>query len=146
MPDKAALYDKDFFAWSNQQAGLLRAGKLGEADLQHIAEEIESMGKAEKRELISRLTVLLLHLLKWQHQPAGRGNSWRLSIANSRDEITDHLLDNPSLKSNLAADLATGYKYARRKASAETNLSLDIFPSSCPWEYKELIGQEFWPE
>jgi hypothetical protein len=67
----AQLYDLDFYAWANEQAELLRAGKLSEADLEHIAEEIESMGKTEKRELVSRLTVLLLHLLKWQFQPEG---------------------------------------------------------------------------
>ncbi len=75
MP-RSALYDRDFFAWANEQAALLREGKLEEADLESIAEEIESMGKTEKRELISRLTVLLLHLLKWRYQggcvaPAG---------------------------------------------------------------------------
>src|SRR6202051_632405 len=83
------LYDQDFYAWANQQAALLRDGRFAEADMAHIAEEIESMGKTEKRELVSRLTVLLLHLLKWRSQPGGRGNSWRLSIANARDEIAD---------------------------------------------------------
>ncbi len=102
MSAKTSLYDQDFYAWSRQQAELLRAGRLAQADLEHIAEEIESMGKTEKRELVSRLTILLLHLLKWRYQPEGRGNSQRLSIANSRDEIADVLDDNPSLKSQLA--------------------------------------------
>ena len=98
MPARRTLHDSDFYAWSLEQAALLRAGRAAEADLGAIAEEIESMGKTEKRELVSRLTVLLLHLLKWERQPAGRGNSWRLSIANARDEIADLLGDNPSLK------------------------------------------------
>ena len=98
MTSRRSLHDNDFYAWSLEQAALLRAGRVGEADLATIAEEIESMGKTEKRELVSRLTVLLLHLLKWERQPAGRSNSWRLSIANARDEITDLLDDNPSLK------------------------------------------------
>ena len=76
----ANLYERDFYAWANEQAGLLRAGKLSEADLEHIAEEIESMGKSEKRELVNRLSVLLMHLLKWQFQATGRGTSWRLTI------------------------------------------------------------------
>ena len=79
MP-KTPLYDRDFYAWANEQASLLRKGDLSHADIEHIAEEIESMGKTEKRELISRLTVLLLHLLKWRFQPTLRGKSWRLSI------------------------------------------------------------------
>ena len=69
------LYDRDFYAWANEQAALLRAGRLSEADIENIAEEIESMGRSEKRDLVSRLTVVLLHLLKWQFQPSHRSNS-----------------------------------------------------------------------
>ena len=76
----ANLYDEDFYAWANEQAALLRGGQLSAAGIEHIAEEIESMGKTEKRKLVSRLTALLLHLLKWQYQPALQGNSWRLSM------------------------------------------------------------------
>jgi hypothetical protein len=74
------LYDQDFFAWANEQAALLRAGKLSEADIEHIAEEVESLGKTEKRELVSRLIVLMVHLLKWRFQPSLRGRSWKLSV------------------------------------------------------------------
>jgi hypothetical protein len=98
MPVKTTLYDRDFYAWSREQAELLRAGKLAEADIEHIAEEIDSMGRTEKRELISRLSVLLLHLLKWRYQPGKRGPSWEASISNQRDGIAEHLDDNPSLK------------------------------------------------
>src|SRR3977135_2624419 len=97
----ATLYDTDFYAWANEQAALLRAGRLAEADIENIAEEIETMGRSEKRELVSRMSVLLLHLLKWQFQPARRGNSWRLSIENTRYQLEEHLDDNPSLKSQL---------------------------------------------
>ena len=97
MTSRRSLHDNDFYAWSLDQAALLRVGRVGEADLATIAEEIESMGKTEKRELVSRLTVLLLHLLKWERQPTGRSKSWRLSIANARDEIADLLDDNSSL-------------------------------------------------
>src|ERR1700684_4714536 len=91
-------YDRDFYAWANEQVALLRAGKLAQADLEHIAEEIESMGRTEKRELISRLTVLLLHLLKWRFQPEFRSRSWRLSIDGQRLDIEDLLKDNASLR------------------------------------------------
>ena len=106
MPTRRSLHDSDFYAWSLEQAALLRAGRVAEADLAAIAEEIESMGKTEKRELVSRLTVLLLHLLKWRYLSAGRENSWRLSIANARDEIADLIDDNLSLKSVLDEVLA----------------------------------------
>jgi hypothetical protein len=141
----STLYDRDFFAWANEQAGLLRAGRLSEIDLENVAEEIESMGRSEKRELVSRLTVLLLHLLKWEHQAAGRGNSWRLSIANARDRLIEHLDDNPSLKSRLDAAVTSAYRYARREASVETNLPEATFPGTCPWSYDQIIDAAFWP-
>ncbi len=100
MPN--ANYDRDFYAWANEQAALLREGKLAQADIEHIAEEIESMGRTEKRELVSRLTVLLLHLLKWRFQSEMRGKSWRLSIQGQRYQISDHMADNPSLKAKLS--------------------------------------------
>ncbi|MGB3581629.1 MAG: DUF29 domain-containing protein [Roseiarcus sp.] len=146
MPTRRSLHDSDFYAWSFEQAALLRAGRVGEADLAAIAEEIESMGKTEKRELISRVTVLLLHLLKWRGQPAGRGNSWRLSIANARDEIADLLADNPSLKTVLDEVTASAYRYARRNAAIETEMGEEAFPAQCPWRFAQAMDEGFWPE
>ena len=80
-------YERDFYAWANEQAALLREGKLAEADIAHIAEEIESMGQTEKRELVSRLTLLALHLLKWHYQPGLRGPSWRSTIRLQRHDL-----------------------------------------------------------
>jgi len=142
----STLYDHDFYAWSQEQAKLLRAGKLSEADLEHIAEEIESMGKSEKRELVSRLTILLLHLLKWQFQPVWRGASWRLSIANTRDALADHLADNPSLRSELEASVGTAYRRARRGATLETGFNETTFPTTCPWSFDQMMAENFWPE
>ncbi len=142
----ASTYDSDFYAWAMEQAALIRAGNLAAVDLEHVAEDIESMGKSEKRELISRLKVLLLHLLKWRHQPEFRGNSWRLTIANTRDELADHLADNPSLKAKIAEASVSAYRYARREASVETGLPLQTFPETCPWSFDRLIDDAFWPE
>src|SRR5271166_2463730 len=146
MTSRRSLHDSDFYAWSLEQAALLRAGRIGEADLAAIAEEIESMGKTEKRELISRLTILLMHLLKWRRQPAGRGNSWRLSITNARHEIADLLDDNPSLKTVIDDVTASAYRYARRKAAIEMGLDEDAFPAQCPWSFAEAMDAGFWPE
>ncbi len=146
MSTRPSLHDSDFYAWSLEQAALLRAGRVGEADLAAIAEEIESLGKTEKRELVSRLTVLLLHLLKWRRQPAGRGNSWRLSIANARDEIADLLDDNPSLRSVINEVTASAYRYARRKAAIEMDMGEDEFPARCPWSFAVAMDAGFWPE
>jgi hypothetical protein len=123
-----AAYETDFYAWTIEQAGLLRAGRLSEADIENIAEEIESMGRSEKRELVNRLTVLLIHLLKWQAQPAFRGTSWRLTIAEQRTRLDEHLKDNPSLRSLLTPAIETAYRLALLGAQKETGLAEGAFP------------------
>ncbi len=133
------LYERDFYAWSNEQATLLRAGNLAAADIAHIAEEIESMGRSEKRELVSRLTVLLLHLLKWRYQTERRSRSWELSIDNSRFALIKHLADNPSLKASLTEALETAYYTARRDAAIETGMPLETFPADCPWTFEQAM-------
>ena len=145
MPGKRALYDQDFYAWSNQQVALLRAGKLAQADIELIAEEIESMGKTEKRELISRLTVLLLHLLKWRFQPAKRVPGWEASIRVQRNRLADHLDDNPSLKPLLPTALSAAYRDAVLEAVAETGLPASTFPEKCPWSFEQALDAGFWP-
>ena len=87
----SATYEKDIVAWSKEQAALLRAGRLSALDLQHIADEVEDVGKSEQRELASRLAVLLAHLLKWSHQPERRGKSWAFTIREQRRALTLHL-------------------------------------------------------
>ncbi|EQD45100.1 protein containing DUF29, partial [mine drainage metagenome] len=91
-------YDKDVVAWANEQAALLRAGKFSAIDIEHIAEEIEDVGKSEQRELASRMAVLLAHLLKWQFQPEHRSNSWMRTIKEQRRAIAAHIEETPSLK------------------------------------------------
>jgi hypothetical protein len=139
-------YEQDFYAWANQQAALLRAGRLSEADIDHIAEEIESMGKTEKRELISRLKVLLMHLLKWQFQPTGRSTSWRLTIEEQRRELVEHLADNPSLKSKMNEAMTSAYGSAILAAARETGLDVNAFPVECPWLFEQVSNSAFWPE
>ena len=146
MPRKSPLYDSDFYAWSRQQADLLRAGKLTQADIENIAEEIESMGRTEKRELVSRLEVLLLHLLKWRYQPDRRGPSWEASIRVQRYGIEDHLDDNPSLKPLLPQALASAYRDAALETVAETGLPGATFPAACPWTVEQALDGGFWPE
>ena len=123
----------------------MRSGKLAEADIEHIAEEIDSMGRTEKRELISRLEVLLLHLLKWRYQPGRRGASWEASIRVQRYSIEDHLDDNLSLKPLLPQALASAYRKAALEATAETGLAQSTFPEPCPWTVDEVLNQGFSP-
>ena len=140
-----SLYEQDFYAWANEQAALLRTGNLSAADIEHIAEEIESMGKTEKRELVNRLAVLLLHLLKWQFQPERRGASWEGTIRVQRRDLADHLVDNPSLKSKLSEAISRSYGNAATLAPGETGLSKAIFPATCPWAIEEIMDEDFWP-
>jgi hypothetical protein len=140
-----SLYDRDFYAWANEQAALLRAGKLSAADIENIAEEIESMSKTEKRELVNRLTVLLLHLLKWQYQPLLQGLSWQVTIRNQRFDIIDHLADNPSLKSAVVEALTRAYRKAVGEVGLDAGLPERTFPTECPWSFDRIMDAAFWP-
>jgi hypothetical protein len=146
MSSNATLYDTDFFAWANEQAALLRAGRLSEADVANIAEEIESMGRGEKRELESRLAVLSLHLLKWRYQPSFRGNSWRLTIEEQRYQVADHPRDNPSPQSVLDESYRRAYRRARLEAAQETGFDPGSFPETCPYAVDEATSPDFWPD
>jgi hypothetical protein len=140
------LYEHDFYAWANEQAALLRSGQLSAADIEHIAEEIESMGKTEKRELISRLKILLMHLLKWQFQPVGRSVSWQLTIKEQRREVARHLADNPSLKARLPETMADAYGDAIIAAARETSMPEAAFPAECTWSFEQIMTPDFWPD
>ena len=139
-------YDADFYGWANEQAALLREGRLAEADIANIAEEIESMGRSEKRELTSRLAVLLTQLMKWRHQPERRSGSWSASIKVQRRGLMRHLADNPSLKLRLPVSLADAYQDAVLIAADETKLGASVFPPVCPWSFDEIMNPDFWPE
>ena len=136
------LYDRDFYAWANEQAALLRAGRLSAADIAHIAEEIESMGRSEKRELTSRLAMLLAHLLKWRFQPGRRGRSRQATIREQRSEVADLLADNPSLGARLDELLPNAYGKAVQIAIRETDLPEETFPAICPWSFEQAMGCE----
>jgi hypothetical protein len=140
-----SLYKQDFYAWTSQQAGLLRTGQLDCADIDNIAEEIESMGRSEKRELVNRLVVVLVHLLKWQFQPAFRGNSWRLTIKGQRRGLNRLLRDNPSLKAQIEQAFADAYGDARIEAERETGLASETFPDACPFAFEQAVSDDFWP-
>jgi Domain of unknown function DUF29 len=143
---RSNLYDSDFHAWANEQAALLRAGKFSSADIKNIAEEIAGMGRSEKRELVNRLSVLLLHLLKWRHQPGLRSASWRLTVEEQRYRLAAHLKDNPSLKSKLGEAIAEGYELAVIGCARETGFAKDAFPAAVPWSFEQMTHADFWPE
>ena len=141
-----AVYEQDWFAWVIDNAELLRQGRVSEIDSQHIAEELEDMGKSERHALASHLKVLITHLLKWQYQPPFRGVSWQLSIDNARDEIAELLEESPSLKGKIAEIVEKRYSAARKRAMLETGLPLTAFPEECPFSLEQLLDEEFRPD
>ena len=141
MAANSQLYETDTAAWAAVNADLLRQKRFAEVDVNHLIEELEDMGKSERRALESHLSVLLMHLLKWEHQPSMRSNSWKLSIENARQSIEDSIEDSPSLKPKLEEDafIARAYSKARRTAAIETGLELKTFPEQCPTVFKVAL-------
>lgn len=146
LAETQADYDVDYHAWLTSNAALLRAGRLADIDAMQIAEELDDMGKSERRAIESWLKVLILHLLKWRLQPMRRGVSWQQSIDNARDEIVQRLQDSPSLKPRLDEMIAARYSAVRRMAMRETGLPLDTFPESCPFAVEDLLDEDYWPD
>ena len=141
-----STYEQDFYSWALENANLLRQKKFDEIDIEHIAEEIESMGKNDKRGIISHLRVLIAHLLKWQYQPEFRTNSWKSTIRNARYQIRALLEDSPSLKREVHSKLDRSYKDALNIASDETGMAEEVFPKHCTFSLGQCLDSEFFPD
>ncbi|MBF0607199.1 MAG: DUF29 domain-containing protein [Candidatus Magnetobacterium sp. LHC-1] len=141
-----ALYEVDFYRWVFYNADLLRQGRFAEIDLENIIEELEDMARSNKRELLNRLMVLIMHLLKWQYQSKRRCESWRTTIGNQRIKIENLLEDSPSLKYNMEAVVARGFIAAKRKFEVETKISARQLPETCPYTFEQLMDYGFLPE
>jgi hypothetical protein len=141
-------YDKDVILWSEEQARLLRAGRFAELDIEHLADEIEDVGKSEKRELASRMAVLLAHLLKWTRQPECRTKSWRATIRDQRRRIALAIKETPSLKAMMRDPVWQEdiWLDARAQARRETDLAEHALPEASPWTMDQAADQDFWPE
>lgn len=149
MQTIAPLYETDFYAWTQEQAALLRAEELEKLDLANLIEEIEAMGRRDRRELSSRLIVLLMHLLKWQYQPTLHGHaqpsSWLRTIHTQRRKLELLLLDSPSLRRELPDHLEYAWPRACADASRETGLSLVTFPATCPYTMEQILDATYLP-
>jgi hypothetical protein len=133
------LYETDFHAWAAEQADLLRAGKFADADMEHILEELEDMSGGKRGQLTNRLSVLLMHLLKWVYQPERRSRSWHSSVMEQRVRIDVLVKRNPSLKSFRQQALDDAYSSARYAAERETGIPAETFPATCPWTFDETM-------
>ena len=141
--NKASLYEQDFYGWVQWQEQVLAQQEVAALDWQNLQEEIQALGRQEYRELVSHLTVLLGHLLKWQYQPDKRSRSWFLTIREQRRAINRHLSRNPSLKSRITDALEDGYEAGVDLALRETNLPLRTFPAICPYAFDDVVADSF---
>ena len=137
-------YERDVVAWANEQARRLRAGEFHRLDIEHIADEIEDVGRSEKRELASRISVLMAHLLKWQYQPERRGASWTGTIRVQRRQIRRKLDEVPSLKTLLRDPEWQQSVWDDALASAYRETGLEDLPDSCPWDWQSEVLQDDW--
>ncbi len=142
-PGVAKLYDQDFLLWTEETGRLLRGGRLDELDIEHIAEEIEDMGKSQRRELESRLTVLLAHLLKLG--VAARQTVEQLE-SYSGHELRRLFRDSPSLRKQLPKSMSDSYRDAVEEASIEAGLLAGTFPERCPFPSEQILDRDFLPE
>lgn len=138
-------YDADVIAWANEQAGLLRAGRFAELDIEHIAAEIEDVGKSEQRELAHRMSSLLAHSLKWHYQPERLGASWRATIGAQRRSVELRPKRTPSLKPMLRDADWWEQIWADALALAASEAGLGPFPAACPWSIAEVLDHEWLP-
>ena len=143
----APLYNVDFYRWTQAQADALRAEKWELLDIANLAEEIESLGKRDRRELSSRLGILVRHLLKWRYQTERRrtSRSWQSTIMEQRRRIAGVLELSPSLRTQLPALLAAEYPHILRRTLNETGLPPESLPSQCPWMVERVLDDGFWP-
>jgi hypothetical protein len=140
---KQPLYETDLHLWAIQQAALLREGRISELDFVHIAEELDDVGSEIYQRLESALTVLLMHMLKWDHQSDRRSRSWEATIREQRRRVEKLIKENPSLKSKLPDALSEGYQNGRDRASGETDLPVETFPEECPYSLEVILKREF---
>src|SRR5947207_7244731 len=139
MPRNATDYEEDFYAWTVEQSRLLRSGELSAVDTANLAEEIESMGRSDRRELKSRLVILVMHLLKWRHQPGARSRSWSATIDEQRLQIESILAESPSLRPSVAAMLGEAHAVARARVIAESGLAAEVYAEACVLPGEDVI-------
>lgn len=142
-PNPGTLYEDDLYTWVQEQVALLRAGRLDEVDAENVAEELSDVGKSEFSKMQSALEIVLVHMLKWDHQPERISRSWANSIAAQRRHYGDVLVDNPGLKPRRYQAIERAYAQARLQASSETGLPKEAFPADCPYTLSDVLERSF---
>jgi hypothetical protein len=138
-----SLYETDFLRWIETTVTQLQQREFAKVDWENLIEEMESMGRSERRRILSNTVILFLHLLKWQYQPSHRSSSWKSSIVEHRQRIRDDLEDSPSLRPHLEKNLDRCYRDAIDRACIETGLPQNSFPETCPYTILEILDTNF---
>jgi len=148
MSANAMLYEQDFYLWCLETCAALGAKEFDAIDLHRLIEEIRDLGNNVRHALEGDLSIVMLHLLKWQYQPERRqdSRSWERSIVEHRQRIERLLKKNPSLKPHLVTAVTEEYAGARRLAAVETSLPRATFPETCPWTVEQILDHDFFPE
>lgn len=141
IPALDVLYTEDETAWLEAMAELVRMNRLDALDYSNLAEYLTDMAARDRREVRSRLVMLLMHLLKWEHQPEKRSASWRTTIMNESDELAN-LAGSGVLRTHATRILNDAYRRVVSLATTETGLALDKFPAECPYTLEQLMAVE----
>jgi hypothetical protein len=137
-PAAPSRYETDLYGWVEDQVVLLRANAVGSIDASHLTQELTELGRSEFDKLVSAIRIVLIHLLKWDHQPERRSRSWATTIREHRDRIDYELRDSPSLRPRLPQAIRDAYRFARRGAARETAMSEEAFAAECPYGWEDI--------
>ena len=140
-----ASYDQDVMVWAFEQARLIRSGRFDKLDIERIADEIEDVGRSERRELASRMAALLAHLLKWKFQPSHQSPSWERTVREQRKQVLRKLRETPSLRNLLSQPEWIDGVWGDAVTQAITETGLDCFPEMCPWSTGEVLSEHWLP-
>jgi len=135
-------YAEDYAAWVQHQIELMRAGRWAEIDRERLIDEVEDLGKSEFNAFVSAIEVVIVHMLKWDHQPERRTRSWIASIVEHRRRIQRSLRENPSYQARIVEATESAYETGQAKASGETNLPLATFPAENPYDWDAITSRE----
>lgn len=141
----STLYEQDFLQWIEATIETLRQGKFTELDLENLLEELESIGKRERRSVRSNLIVIVVHLLKWKYQPEKRTKSWQITLLEHRRCLQEDFNDSPSLKNYYVDIFDSCYQQACKQATLKTDLPSTTFPDTSPFEQEQILDPDFLP-
>jgi hypothetical protein len=139
-------HESDFYTWALESADAIRQGRFDGVDWDAVADELEDMGRSERRALENRFEVMLAHLIKWRFQHEHRSTSWTGTIKEQRRKAARLLRQNPGLKSLFPELISDAYESARALAERDTGIDEANFPPSCPWTVEQILDEDYWPE